>query len=160
MSAYGESVMLGAKKQLDSGGFVVDAAEDRQANDMIADLQAKAKAGQLGRVVVVQVGTNGTVSDEQLDTMVAAMPEGTQLFFVTVKAPTSWNAANNEHIRAVPTRHPNVGIIDWEQQAADVASELSSSDGGIHLRTKKAQQFYANMIFNAVGRGDLVQPVE
>ena len=160
MSAYGESVMLGAKKQLDAGGFFVDAAEDRQANDMIAELQAKSKAGQLGHVVVVQIGTNGTVSAEQLDKMVATMPEGTQLFFLTVKAPTSWNAANNENLRAVPSRHPNVGIIDWEQQAADVSSELSGSDGGIHLRTKKAQQFYANMIFNAVGRGDLVQPVE
>ena len=50
--------------------------------------------------------------------------------------------------------------IDWQTAAGQIADQLSTSDGGVHLRTKKAQQFYANMIFDAVGRSDLDQPIE
>jgi peptidoglycan/LPS O-acetylase OafA/YrhL len=160
MRAFGESVMLGAKKEIEAGGMVVDAAEDRQADKMVAEIQAKAAAGQIGATVVVQVGTNGTVTPGQLDQIVAAVPQGTTLWLMTVKAPTAWNESNNAEIRAVPGRHPAVGIIDWEAQSAQIVDELSPSDGGVHLRTKKAMQFYANMIFNGIGRGDLVQPLE
>jgi hypothetical protein len=155
-AAFGESVMLGAIGQLKTGGFVVDARENRQAKEMVADIQAARTAGQLGQVVVVQVGTNGTVTDGEIDDIVAAMPPGTRLYFMTVKAAVPWIAANNEKIRNIPTKHPNVGVIDWEARSAEIADELSTSDGGAHLRTRKAMQFYANMVFEAIGRPDLV----
>src|SRR5207244_2367456 len=97
-AAFGESVMLGAIGQLKTGGFVVDARENRQAKEMVADIQAARTAGQLGQVVVVQVGTNGTVTDGEIDDIVAAMPPGTRLYFMTVKAAVPWIAANNEKI--------------------------------------------------------------
>ena len=159
MSAYGESVMLGAKSQLEAGGFVVDAAENRQAKDMVAEIQAAQVAGRLGQVVVVQTGTNGTVTDAEIEAIIAAMPADTRLYFLTVKANVPWIEGNNAKIRAIPATHPNVGIIDWEQQAPQIASELSASDGGAHLRTKNAMQFYANMVFDGIGRSDLDQPV-
>ena len=159
LAAFGESVMLGAKAQLQAGGFQVDAAENRQAKDMVATIKAAQTAGQLGQVVVVQTGTNGTVTDDEIAAIVAAMPAGTRLYFMTVKADVPWVAGNNEKIRAIPTQHPNVGIIDWDARAPQIASELSPSDGGAHLRTKNAMQFYANMIFDGIGRSELDRPV-
>ena len=109
MAAFGESVMLGAKSQLDAGGFAVDAAESRQAKDMVAEIQHAAAAGQLGPVVVVQVGTNGTVTAAELDAMVAAMPADTRLYFLTVKANLPWIDSNNDKIRNLPARAPERG---------------------------------------------------
>ena len=40
---------------------------------------------------------------------------------------------------------------------ASIEAELSRSDGRIHLRTPTAKQFYANMIFRAVGLTDQVK---
>ncbi len=160
MSAFGESVMLGAERQLVNGGFVVDARENRQAKEMVADIQAAAANGRLGPVVVVQVGTNGTVTDAELEAIVAAVPATTRLSFLTVKADQPWIDPNNDKIRNLPATHPAVGVIDWQSAAGQIADQLSTSDGGAHLKTKKAMQFYANMIFDGVGRGDLDQPIE
>ena len=41
-----------------------------------------------------------------------------------------------------------------------VADDLSTSDGGAHLKTKKAMQYYANIIFDAIGRPTLEKPIE
>jgi len=42
---------------------------------------------------------------------------------------------------------------------SEIAGDLSTSDGGAHLKTKKAMQFYANMVFDNIGRTDLDKPV-
>ena len=86
MAAFGESVMLGAINQLQAGGFTVDARENRQADEMVADIEAAKANGRLGQVVVVQVGTNGTVTDREIESIIAAMPPDTRLYFMTVKA--------------------------------------------------------------------------
>ena len=52
-------------------------------------------------------------------------------------------------------QYPNVKVVDWEAEAQQILGELSTSDGGIHLRTAYAKQFYANLIFDAIGRPDL-----
>ncbi|HRB05184.1 MAG TPA: hypothetical protein PLP26_17545, partial [Ilumatobacteraceae bacterium] len=64
-------------------------------------------------------------------------------------------ADNNTRIRALPSIYPNVKVVDWEAEAQQILGELSKSDGGIHLSTSNAKQFYANLIFDAIGRPDL-----
>jgi hypothetical protein len=85
-------------------------------------------------------------------------PDQTPLVvFLTVKAPRGWIADNNARIRNLPNLYPNVLVVDWEAESAKVADGLSSSDGGIHLSTGTAKQFYANLIFAAIGRPDLMK---
>lgn len=158
VTAFGESVMLGASRELQAAGVTVDAAENRQARDMVAVIRDAAANGRLGDTVVVQVGTNGTVTAEQLDEIVAAVGDR-QLYLLTVKADMPWIAGNDERIRALPSGHPNVHVIDWQQRSTEIAGELSVSDGGTHLRTRRAMQFYANMILDAIGRPDRTQPL-
>lgn len=158
ITAFGESVMLGASTQLQTAGVLVEATESMQASGMVGQVTEARDAGWLGDTVVVQVGTNGTVTDEQLDAIVDVVGDR-QVWFLTVKANASWIAANNERIRALPERHANAHVVDWEQRSAEIADQLSTSDGGAHLKTKRAMQFYANMIFDAVGRADLVLPL-
>lgn len=105
VSAFGESVMLGAHQQLQTAGVVLDVAENRQAADMVAVVQGAAATGNLGDTVVVQVGTNGTITAEQLDEIVAAVG-GRQLYLLTVKANQPWIDGNNERIRALPSQVP------------------------------------------------------
>jgi len=72
-----------------------------------------------------------------------------------VRAPRGWIADNNTRIRQLPARYPNVRVLDWEVAANDVANELARD--GYHLGTTRAKQFYANLIFEAIGRPDLVK---
>ena len=88
--------------------------------------------------------------------MAQLTPELTpDVYFLTVKADKPWIAANNERIFGLPAKYPNVHVIDWNGRATEIAGELSTSDGGVHLKTKKAMQFYANMIFDNIGHSEL-----
>ena len=155
--AVGESVMLGAAPQLTAAGIQVNAAVSRQGKNVAEVLEMARVGGQLGRTVIIQTGTNGGVSDETFARIMAALPPDLTplVVFLTVKAPKGWIADNNTRIRALPTVYPNVKVVDWELEAQQVADELSKSDGGVHLSTTHAKQFYANLIFDAIGRPDL-----
>ncbi len=151
--------MLGAKPQLEAGGVWVNAEVSRQGTGVAEILEWMRAQGQIGRTIVIQTGTNGSVSDETLGRIMAQLPaDQTQLVvFLTVKAPRGWIADNNARIRNLPLIYPNVKVVDWEVASQMVAGELSKSDGGIHLSTANAKQFYANLIVDAIGRPDLVR---
>ena len=157
--AIGESVMLGAKPQLEAGGVWVNAEVSRQGKGVAEILEWMRAQGQIGRTIVIQTGTNGSVSDETFARIMTQLPadQTPLVVFLTVKAPRGWIADNNTRIRNLPMFYPNVLVADWEVESAQVAGELSRSDGGIHLATAHAKQFYANLVFNAIGRPDLVR---
>ncbi len=155
--AIGESVMLGAAPQLTAAGIQVNAAISRQGKNIAEIVEMTRAGGQLGRTVIIQTGTNGSVSDETFARIMAALPpdQTPLVVFLTVKAPKGWIADNNTRIRALPSQYPNVKVVDWEVEAQQIEGELSKSDGGVHLGTSHAKQFYANLIFDAIGRPDL-----
>jgi peptidoglycan/LPS O-acetylase OafA/YrhL len=155
--AIGESVMLGAAPQLTAAGIQVNAAVSRQGKNVAEIVEMTRTGGQLGRTVIIQTGTNGSVSDETFARIMASLPpdQTPLVVFLTVKAPKGWIADNNTRIRALPAQYPNVKVVDWEVEAQQIEGELSKSDGGIHLSTSHAKQFYANLIFDAIGRPDL-----
>lgn len=155
--AVGESVMLGAAPILQAAGLNVSAAVSRQGRNMV-DVVAKLRASHvLGKVVIIQTGTNGPVDDSVFAALMQLLPPDTtpKVVFLTVHAPRSWVPANNMRIRALPAKYPNVQVLDWDKAAAKIQDQLSYADGGIHLATPVAKQFYANLVFDALGRPDL-----
>lgn len=158
--AVGESVMKGAVPELHAGGFAVYAAESKQAEWVAAMVGQLRAAGQIGSTIVIQCGTNGPVTAEQYGSIMSYLPadEVTTVVFLTVRAPKPWIDANNDLIRALPTKYPNVVVLDWAGLSNQIEGELSTSDGGVHLRTDRAKQLFANYIFSVIGRNDLVVP--
>lgn len=149
--------MLGAAPQLTAGGVQVNAAVSRQGSNLADVVGLLRLDGQLGRVVIIQTGTNGSVSDATLDKIMSSLPaDKTPLVvFLTVRAPRGWIADNNTRIRQLPARYPNVVVLDWEVASNEVADELARD--GYHLGSSRAKQFYANLIFEAIGRPDLMK---
>ena len=99
--------------------------------------------------VVLQLGTNGTVSRREYDAVLAEVSDLPRVVVMTVKADRPWIQANNEIIRSLPLTHPNVVVLDWEARAAEVADHLASD--GIHLGDDVAKAFYTNLILEALG---------
>jgi hypothetical protein len=159
--AIGESVMLGAAPQLQAGGFIVNADVSRQGKQMVDVIGEHRAAGELGQVVVIQSGTNGSVSQETYDRMMAFLPPDLApiVVFLTVHADRGWIAGNNALIRALTSKYPNVRVLDWDGLVTSGAIPGIAGDG-IHLGTTAAKQTYANYIFDIIGRRDLVRPVE
>jgi hypothetical protein len=157
--AIGESVMLGATSELQAGGFFVNADVSRTGEGIANIIGQYRASGTIGKIIVIQAGTNGPVSAATYDQIMSHLPadEVSQVVFLTVKAPKGWIDGNNALIWALPGKYPNVSVLDWAGLANQISGELSGSDGGVHLRTDKAKQFYANYIFGAIGHNELIQ---
>ena len=143
--AIGDSVMLGAKPQLERAGFVVDAAEARQPSDVIELVRRLRTEGRLGNIVVIHVGTNGQVTTDDLAAIMNNLPpeEVASVWFLTVTGDKPWIAANNQRIIALPSRYPNVEVGYWNDLSATLPGIATD---GIHLASDEAKQTYADLI--------------
>ncbi len=145
VTAIGDSVMLGAATELERSiaSVQVDAAEGRQVSQAIPILQALRSAGQLGQVVVIHLGNNGTFSARQFDTLMGILGNATRIVVVNDKVPRAWQEVNNRVLTGEAKRYPNVVLVDWNALSAE-HPEYFWNDG-IHLRPEGAQA-YAELI--------------
>jgi hypothetical protein len=115
--AIGDSVMLGARSQLQNRGFIVDAVKSRQFSDAVTIVKRKAASGVLRRKVIVHLGTNGIlIQPYQCDRIAKYAGAKRRVYLVTVTGPTSHpkiRKAQNIRLRACASRHANTFLIDW-----------------------------------------------
>jgi hypothetical protein len=152
--AIGDSVMLGARANLTARSFRVNATVSRQFSSAKALVSAGARAGTLPRNVVVHLGTNGTISLSDCRTVVRTAGTARRVFFVTVKVPRSWMAANNRTLRSCDAsfRAGRVVLIDWAAAAAGRSSWFAGD--GYHL-TSSGRSAYAALVDGVVDRNRL-----
>ncbi len=116
VTAVGDSIMLDIAPELtaDVPGVAVDGLVSRQFEAGIAVVQADRAAGTLGRVLVVELGTNGSVTAADVDAMMQAAQGVTRVVFVNVDVPRPWAAGDNAVLAAGVARYPGVAVLaDW-----------------------------------------------
>lgn len=142
--AIGDSVMLGAKDELQHRGFVVNAVQSRQFRDAVSIVKQKAADGTLRRKVVIHLGTNGIlIQPSECDSIAKAAGKARLVYLVTVTGPTKYPSirkAQNTRLRACASRHANTSVIDWYGYSRGHAGWFSSD--GMHL-TASGQDAYA-----------------
>jgi hypothetical protein len=146
VSAIGDSVMLGAVGGLQKhiqGLTVVDAEVGLQVYAATDTLRYRRALGQLGDVVIVHLGNNGTFTRGQFDEIMRILSGVDRVVFVNVSVPRAWEEPNNEVIAEGVERYPNAVLVDWHSASAD-RSEIFYRDG-YHLRPG-GQRLYADLI--------------
>jgi hypothetical protein len=147
--AIGDSVMLGAATQLRELGYVVDAAISRQFKagvDIVAYLN---QSRVLGNVAIIHLGTNGPTSTPTLDAFFGQLAEVPLVLALTTRVDKPWQDPNNELIRALPERWPNVKVLDWHALSDGQGDWFY--DDNTHLRPAGARA-YSELIAQAIGR--------
>ncbi|MBU6316923.1 MAG: acyltransferase, partial [Acidobacteria bacterium] len=149
--AVGESVMLGAVQPLEQAGVRVNAKENRGpegVKNAVKNMVGEGRIG-TGTTVIVQVGTNAPMSDDELDAIMAEVPaDVASVVFMTLRAPVDWTSGNNERILKMVDRYPSVRVLDWAAESQRV--ELCPD--GIHITCSvEALKFYADLILAEVG---------
>ncbi|MEG0027323.1 MAG: acyltransferase family protein [Raoultibacter sp.] len=127
-------------------GGAIDSAINRQ---LVAGTQIYnhyKDAGVVGTIVVFALGTNGPVTDEDLDELLNTVGADKSIYLVNTRCPDSWEEANNATIARATQRHGNVTLIDWFSLSAN-HDEYFDGDG-THL-TEEAAQIYTAMIQQA-----------
>jgi hypothetical protein len=120
VTAVGDSVMLdmAGDLQTDIPGINVDAAVSRQWVDgeqVLAQLKAE---GQLGAVVVVELGTNGPITASDFADMMGILSGVSRVVFVTVHVDRPWQDEVNGVLEAGVAQYPHTVIADWASLAA------------------------------------------
>ncbi len=142
--AIGDSVMLGAASPLTAAGFTVDAAESRQFGDYLDTLRSINASGQIPEVVVVHLGTNGDIDEDDAHEFFELLADVPKVIVLTNWVDREWTESNNELILSLPAEFPNVSVGYWARHGAGVhgATAMPASDG-FHLSADGADYYTA-----------------
>lgn len=146
VTVLGDSVLLGARKAFESRveAARVDAVVGRQARDMVQRIRQLKEQSLLGSKVVLHIGTNGYVTEDQLKTILTLLDDRERVILVNAAAPRRWVDKNNELIVKIAADHPNTVVADWSSVATDHPEYFVSDQ--VHL-TGKGQRAFVDEIF-------------
>jgi peptidoglycan/LPS O-acetylase OafA/YrhL len=147
--ALGDSVMLGAARQLADLGFTVDAQESRAFINGLDTVLKLRDQGRLGDIVVVHLGTNGPIRAEDMTRMMDALADVPQVLLLTIEVARDYTAANNGLVYDTVNTYDNVFLLDWQGLAPACPGECYWNDG-FHLRPD-GQAYYAALVGGALG---------
>ncbi len=138
VTTIGDSVMLGAAAHLYANIASVDvhAAVSFQASAGVGLIGQLASSGQLGDIVVIHLGNNGTFSAGELDQMMTSLAAVERVILLTVKVPRSWEGSVNTMLSTNVGRYPNAVVADW--RGASAAHPEYFWTDSIHLRPEGA----------------------
>lgn len=153
----GDSVSLRAVDSFD-GVFPhshIDAEKGRQFDAGRATFEGYLQQNLAGKIVVFALGTNGLVTDDQIDAIMADAGDKRMVAFVNTRSPQPWVGSTNQAIADAATRYKNVRVVDWYGYSAN-RNDLFDGDG-THLSTTGVTE-YLNLIHDAVKKDLPVHP--
>lgn len=151
VTGIGDSVMLGAAEALAQQipGCVIDGKVSRQVQAGLDTAKALDANGQLGDIVLIGLGINGTFSAETGQALLDYLGPDRSVYWITAYGRTvSWQDEVNDTIRQLAETNPNVQLIDWAAAAPDHPEWFY--DDGIHLRPA-GRTAYAALVQQALG---------
>ncbi|MGN8740111.1 acyltransferase family protein [Collinsella sp. LCP19S3_C6] len=153
----GDSVSLRAVDAFD-GVFPhshIDAEKGRQFDAGRATFEGYIQQNLAGKIVVFALGTNGLVTDAQVDAIMADAGDQRIVVFVNTRSPQPWVGSTNQAIANAATRYKNVRVIDWYGYSTN-RNDLFDGDG-THLSTTGVTE-YLKLIHDAVKKDLPVHP--
>ncbi|QDH20996.1 acyltransferase family protein [Saccharibacillus brassicae] len=149
MTAIGDSVMLDIKPYLTAElpGIAVDGLVGRQMSQAPALVDQLEAEGRIGTTVLIQLGTNGSFTDEQLDGLLAKLPEAKKIILVNTRVPRPWEGVVNSALERAAQRDDRVLLIDWHSASAG-RDDYFARDG-VHLMPAGARA-YTQLLVDAL----------
>ncbi|MHB1611219.1 MAG: SGNH/GDSL hydrolase family protein, partial [Sulfobacillus sp.] len=149
VTTIGDSIMVDAQPYLVQllPGIVVDGQVSRQliaAPTVVAQLKA---AGELHRYVVIELGTNGPFTAQQLTTVLQQIGPHHAFVLVNTSDPRPWEQATNHVIDHVAQTYPHTVLVNWYRAAQNIRSDFWPDQ--VHLKPVGAQG-YATLLARAV----------
>ena len=146
---FGDSVMLGSRIQLREtlGKISIDAAVGRQPSEIAQRINLRRKENRLGQDVVIHMGTNGIVTQQDLKPILDSLKDRRRVIVVNVQVPRVWMKPSNKVINSLVSQYPNVRLVDWYHASKGHRGYFVSD--GVHL-TFKGAHILAGLIKSAL----------
>ncbi|HJA27173.1 MAG TPA: acetyltransferase [Candidatus Limosilactobacillus intestinigallinarum] len=150
ITAIGDSVMADASGSIQKlmPQAYVDAQVGRQGSATPAVIQQLKRQGHLNQIVVLNLGTNGAMSQQTIDEILDEIGPHRQVYWLTAHVPTKpWQQTVNDEIRATAKKHANVHLVDWYGMS-EKHSEWFASDN-VHMG-QQGNDHYARLIAKSI----------
>ena len=148
VTAIGDSVMLGAQTSLRrflGDRLQMDANVSRHFTEGLDVVRRLHDAGQLGDVVVIHLGTNGSIPEDQLDEIMRLLSGVQRVVLVNTRVDRPWEQPDNDAIAAAVPRYPNAVLLDWYSAASQHPEYLVQD--GVHL-SEAGQAYYSLVLWS------------
>ncbi|MDA8442017.1 MAG: acyltransferase family protein [Peptococcaceae bacterium] len=149
VTVIGDSVMVGVEPVLKKllPGIVVDAKIGRQmyqATSTVAQLKAQ---GELGKRVIIELGTNGAFTEEQLTTLLRSLGQAQQIVLVNTRVPRPWEGVVNQTLAQEAATYPHTTLVNWYSASSNHNAYFYPD--GVHLNSTGIQA-YAALVVNVI----------
>jgi len=133
--------MLGAVDALQKdipGLTTIDARGSRQIPEATRVLKRLRASGGLGKMVVMHIGHNGAVTDEEFDDVMKFLSNTRKVLVVNTTVPDGYQyAPNNQVLADGVARHPDIAVlVDWHARSAGHPEYSCTSPPGERGLTK------------------------
>lgn len=130
--AIGDSVMIDIATSLHQvyPNITIDGKIGRQVSQAVKLAPNYASFNQPDKAVIIQLGTNGYFSSDQIDALLAAFSNA-DIYLVNTRVPRSWEGKVNYSLQQKAQEHDNITLIDWHSAAIN-HPEYFAPDG-VHL---------------------------
>lgn len=141
MTAIGDSVMLDIQPYLEEAlpGITVDGLVGRQMSQAPALIDQLDAQGQMGTTVLIQLGTNGSFTDEQMNNLLAKLPDATKIILVNTRVPRPWESVVNSTLQNAAQRDDRILLVDW--YSASAGRDDYFARDGVHLMPAGARAY-------------------
>ncbi|ANF97063.1 hypothetical protein [Paenibacillus bovis] len=149
VTMIGDSVTVGVapylKEQMPD--ITVDGKVGRQMSQAGKVLRELAAQGNLGDRVIIELGTNGPFSKDQLRSVLQTLSNAKQVLLVTTRVPRGWQDTVNDTMEQTASEFKNVQVVDW--YAASQGKDQFFYKDGIHLKPD-GSRYYTSLLVQAL----------
>ena len=149
VTAIGDSVMVDLAPYLTNmlPGIIIDGEVGRQPIYTEPVVEQLRSEGKLGDRVIIELGTNGPFTSDQLNALLDSLGPVQQIVLANTREPRPWQNVVNAILAQVAASRPNVTLIDWYDASKGHGSFFCPD--GVHLEPAGCW-YYAKLITKAV----------
>jgi hypothetical protein len=149
VTAIGDSIMVDAAPYLQSSlpGIAIDAQVGAQLVQVQAAVSQLKAQGAIGNRLILELGTNGPFTTQQLTDLLNSLGPMTRIVLVNTHVPRPWQQEVNATIAAVAQTYPNTVVVDWNTISAAYPQYFYPD--GVHLDPDGAK-FYGSLLVQAL----------
>jgi hypothetical protein len=149
VTAIGDSILIDAAPYLQAllPGVAIDAQVGQQLYQVQSQVPQLKGEGAVGNRLILELGTNGPYSPEQLETLLNSFGPLQRIVLVNTRVPRSWQDQVNATIATVARTYPNTTVVDWYADSAAYPQYFYPD--GVHLDADGAK-YYASLLVQAL----------
>ncbi|MCO7126037.1 acetyltransferase [Sporolactobacillus shoreicorticis] len=119
--AIGDSVLIDLKPYISASmpHVTIDGKIGRHMTDALPIVQHLKREGKLSHVVIIELGTNGPFSMQDIQRVIRKVGHNHLIILVNTRVPRSWQFSVNQSLAQIAFHYSNVKLADWYTLSAD-----------------------------------------